>query len=88
MAKIAVDNTGSAWPSAVTIADLARFTPILSRHSNDLNIYEVQWEMAKAWPFEIAVWSYEYCTGYSATFKDGSVIHIGAWADGEEEMYQ
>ena len=40
--------------------------------------------MSREWPWEIETWNYEYLTGYSAKFKDGSIIHIGAWAEGEE----
>jgi hypothetical protein len=80
MAKITIDNSGNKWPGTVSIADLAQFTPLLVLNSSkDIDIYEVEDAMNKAWRFEIADFEYEYATGYSATFKDGSIIHIGAW---------
>lgn len=86
MARVTVDNSGNIWPeSKTTIADLAANTPILREPSDELDIYQIEAAMKKEWWFEIANWEYEYCTGYSATFKDGSAIHIGAWADGEEK---
>ena len=84
MAKVTVDNTKQIFDSKVTIADLARNTPILSRDSDCLNIYEVEEAMSQEWQFEIESWEYEYLTGYSAKFKDGSIIHVGAWAEGNE----
>lgn len=82
MAKITIDNSGERFGSKVSIADLAQFVPtIRDNHSNDLTIYQVESAMSDAYPFEIADWSYEYLTGYSATFKDGSIIHVGAWKD-------
>lgn len=81
MAKITVDNSANMFPGTVSIADLARNTPFLKASSDDLNIYQVQHEMEKEWPFEIESFEFEYCTGYSATFKDGSRIHIGAWSE-------
>lgn len=80
MAKITVVTEGNIFPGTVTIAELARNTDGLERRSQDLDIYEVEEIMTKAWKWEIAEWSYEYGSGYSATFKDGSEIHIGAWA--------
>ena len=79
MAKVTVDTTNNIFPGTVTIAELARWTPILEHSSHDLDIYEVEEAMTAAWKWEIAEWSYEYATGYSATFKDGSQIHVGAW---------
>jgi hypothetical protein len=84
MARVTVDNSRQIFGDKVTIADLAANTEILSRSSDDLDIYTVQRAMAREWKFEIADWEYEYLTGYSATFKDGSIIHVGAWAEGEE----
>lgn len=84
MARVTVDNSKQLFGSKTTIADLAANTEILSRDSDDLDIYTVQRAMDREWRFEIQAWEYEYLTGYSATFKDGSVIHVGAWADGDE----
>ena len=89
MAKITIDNTGNKWPGTVSIADLAKNTEFLKRHSDDFDIYEVQEAMDKEWRFEIADYEYEYGTGYSATFTDGSVIHVGAWKTetNEDDIY-
>jgi hypothetical protein len=84
MARISIDTTGQIYRSTVTVADLAQYTPILSRDSDCLTIYEVEEAMSREWKWEIETWEYEYLTGYSATFKDGSIIHIGAWAEGDE----
>lgn len=84
MARISIDTTGEIYGSTVTIADLAQYTPILSRDSDCLTIYEVEEAMSREWPWEIETWEYEYLTGYSAKFKDGSIIHVGAWAEGDE----
>lgn len=81
MARVTIDNSKQIFDSKVTIADLAANTEILERDSDDLNIYAVQKAFDKEWKFEIADWDYEYLVGYSATFKDGSKIHVGAWAD-------
>jgi hypothetical protein len=81
MAKITIDRANEIFGSKTTIADLAQFTEILSRDSDRLNIYEVEEAMTREWKHEIASWEYEYLTGYTATFKDGSRISIGAWAD-------
>lgn len=85
MARVTVDNSKQLFGSTTTIADLAANTEILSRDSDDLDIYTVQKAMHREWRFEIEAWEYEYLTGYSATFKDGSVIHVSAWADGDEQ---
>jgi hypothetical protein len=85
MAKITIDTTAEIFGAAVTIAHLARHTPILSRDSDCLNIYEVEEAMSREWKHEIESWEYEYLLGYRATFKDGSKISVGAWAEGEDQ---
>lgn len=77
MARISIDTTGEIYGATVTIADLAQYTPILSRDSDCLTIYEVEEAMSREWPWEIETWNYEYLTGYSAKFKDGSVTTLG-----------
>ena len=37
--------------------------------------------LQRDWRFEIAESEMEYATGISATFKDGSRLSVGAWAD-------
>lgn len=77
-AYVKVDTTGNLWPGTVTIADLAANTEILETPSERLSIYQVQEAFAAEWRFEIADWEYEYGNGYSARFKDGSAIYVGA----------
>lgn len=77
MARISIDTTGEIYGATVTIADLAQYTPILSRDSDCLTIYEVEEAMSREWQWEIETWNYEYLTGYSAKFKDGSVTTLG-----------
>lgn len=84
MAKITVDNSNNIYPGSVSIADLAQFLPILNNDSNWLDIYLVESAMSEAWPHEIERFEYEFATGYSAYFKDGTAIHIGAWNDRDE----
>jgi len=85
MAKITVDNSGNLWPGTVSIADLAQNTPILANDSDWLDIYLVEAAMSDAWPFEIERFEYEFATGYSAYFRDGTSIHIGAWNERDED---
>jgi hypothetical protein len=91
MARVTVNNDGNIFFKQgefnVTIADLAALLPILKRHSNTLNIYEVQAAFEADWKHEIAEWEYEYATGYTARFKDGSAISVGAWADADPADY-
>lgn len=89
MARITVDNTNNMYPGKVSIADLAQFMPLFKKKSDDLDIYEVEDMMSREYKFEIEKFEYEYCTGYTAFFKDGSILSVGAWADCEnpEQLY-
>jgi hypothetical protein len=80
MLKIAIDNAANIFPGAVTIADLARFS-FNGEDSDALHIYRAQDIIDRDWLFELANLELEYATGISATFKDGSKLHVGAWAD-------
>lgn len=89
MARVRIDNSKNLWPGTVTIADLAANTAILKRDSDLLSIYEVQEAFEEEWKFEVEAWEYEYGTGYSARFKDGSVINVGAyWTQPRDEEDQ
>jgi hypothetical protein len=84
MAKITVVNDGNIFPGTVSIADLAANTEFLKESSKNMTIYYVEYMMRQEWKWEIESFDYEYATGYSAKFKDGSEIHIGAWSEGED----
>lgn len=87
MAKVTVDNSGERFGDKTTIADLAANSPFLALDSHDLNIYLVEMLMGFEWKHEIESYEYEICTGYSATFKDGSKLYIGAWKDGDDSFW-
>ena len=78
---IEVDMKNEKFGSAVSIAHLAAngFTDwdAKSRHiydADEMISREWKWELEK--PVEM-----EYATGVTATFKDGSVLHVAAWGD-------
>lgn len=82
MARVVIDNTNNMYPGKISIADLAQYVPtVRDNKSDDLNIYQVEAAMKDAYPFEIERFEFEYATGYSAWFKDGSAIHISASAE-------
>lgn len=88
MAKVTVNNKSERFGDKVSIADLAANTPfLLALDSDDLNIYLVEMLMTFEWQHEIESHEYEICHGYSATFKDGSQIHIGAWKDADDSFW-
>lgn len=81
-ARLVVDRSSGHFGSNVTIADLAIHSfPGLESHG--AHIYEVWEVLERDWCEELdrSGSSMEYCTGVSARFRDGSVLHIGAWAD-------
>jgi hypothetical protein len=80
MARISIDNSGDIFNSAVTIAELAQFTPILAERSDRLHVYEVESAMRAEWKHEIAESEMEYLTGCTFIFKDGSRLDVAAWA--------
>jgi hypothetical protein len=81
-AHTVIDNSANIFPNTVSIADLAQFLPLFKENkSKDLNIYQVEQAMSEEYSFEIEKFEFEYATGYSAWFKDGSVLHVGASAD-------
>ena len=96
MARIVVDNEKNIYPGTVSIADLAQYATdadgiqVKSRDSTKMHIYYVAGVYLNEYAHEIQEWSFEYGTGFSARFKDGSAIHIsasGECSDEEAETY-
>ena len=84
-ARIVIDNEANIYPGTVSIADLAQFMPLFKENkSEDLNIYQVEDAMSKEYRTEITKFEFEYGTGYSAWFQDGSVLHVSASAECED----
>ena len=81
-AFIQVDRSAERFGSAVSIADLAVHS-FPGHQSAFVHIYEVWEVLERDWRFELDrdASSMEYATGVSARFRDGSVLHISAWAD-------
>lgn len=81
-AFLEIDRRAEQFGAMVTISDLAA-NSFPEHRSAFANIYEVWEVLERDWPFELdrAGSSMEYATGVSARFRDGSVLHIGAWAD-------
>lgn len=81
MANTTIDNSGELFGSKVSLADIAA-NSFTAFDSDDLHIYradqilEADWKNELAGPVEM-----EYALGVSATFKDGSKLHVSAWAD-------
>ena len=81
-AFLAVDRKAERFGAAVTIADLAVHS--FPEHFSDLvNVYEVWDVLERDWQFEFdrAASETEYAVGVTARFRDGSALHISAWAD-------
>lgn len=85
MARITVDNSGEIFGSTVTLADLAQHS-FQEMRSDIVSIYYIDGILSVDWRDELQSVEMEYLTGVSATFKDGSIIHVGAWADGDEKQ--
>lgn len=84
MAKITVDNSGNTMGGEVTIADLARFS-FETFDSRLVSIYFLDGILDTDWPFEVERREYEYATGLSAFFKDGTAIHVAAWGCSDDQ---
>lgn len=80
MLQISTDNSGNTMGGNTTIADLAQFS-FNGRDSQDMNIYQADEILRRDWRFELADVQMEYALGVSATFKDGTILHVAAWAD-------
>ena len=81
-AFVEVDRRAEQFGAAVTIADLA-VNSFPDHHCASASIYEVWEALERDWRFELdrTGSTMEYATGVSARFRDGSVLHIAAWAD-------
>lgn len=81
-ARLTVDRSAEIFGAEVSIADLAvhSFTGLASETAN---IYDVWRILTEDWRDELDTSrsELEYACGVSARFRDGSVLHIGAWAD-------
>lgn len=82
MARITVDNSGNTMGGTVTIADLARFT-FDGLDSDNLTVYEAGDLLDRDWWWEMAPGTIELENGVGVrvSFKDGSALSVGAWAD-------
>lgn len=80
--QLVVDRAHERFGAEVTIADLARHS-FPDFNCNLVHIYEVWERLEEDWRFELDrdASTLEYATGVSARFKDGSTLHISAWAD-------
>lgn len=81
-AFVEVDRRAEQFGAAVTIADLA-VNSFPDHQCASASIYEVWEALERDWRFELdrTGSTMEYATGVSARFRDGSVLHIAAWAD-------
>jgi hypothetical protein len=81
-AFVEVDRRAEQFGAAVTIADLA-VNSFPDHQFASASIYEVWEALERDWRFELdrTGSTMEYATGVSARFRDGSVLHIAAWAD-------
>lgn len=87
MARVSVDNSGEIFGSKCSIADLAQYFPIArDNHSRDLNVYEVAAAYEREYKHELRESVMEYPTGCGFYFRDGSVLHVAAWAECSEEQ--
>lgn len=78
--KLTVDNSGEIFGDKTSIADLAQFS-FNGEDSERMHIYHADQILRRDWRNEIDKLDMEYATGVSAKFKDGSQLHVGAWAD-------
>jgi hypothetical protein len=79
--KITIDTKDEKFGAEVSIAHLAANTFRNSSFtSKDCDIYQAEALVQADWKPEIENIDMEYATGISVTFKDGSVLHVGAWA--------
>jgi hypothetical protein len=82
MARIQIDNSEQLFGSDVTLANLAALS-FQEVSSDEISIYAAAAIVKRDWPFEVADIEMEYATGICVTFKDGSRLGVGAWAEGE-----
>lgn len=81
-ACLVVDRSAELFGSNVTIADLAVHS-FPAFDSQSVHIYEVWDVLEPDWRDELdrSGSTMEYACRVSARFRDGSILHIGAWAD-------
>lgn len=77
---VIVDNSGEIFGDKVSIADLAQYS-FKNESKDTLHIYRADQILSRDWRDELVSVEMEYALGVSATFKDGSVLRIGAPAD-------
>jgi hypothetical protein len=82
MAKTHVDVTTEIFGSATSIAHLARVA-FDGEDSQEMTVEYAMRLIHGDWPFEIdhSKTENECGVGIRVTCKDGSVLHVGAWAD-------
>ncbi|MFY9350648.1 MAG: hypothetical protein WBL20_17140 [Sphingobium sp.] len=80
MLQISTDNSGNTMGGRTTLADLAQFS-FNDRDSQTMNIYQADDILRRDWRDELVDVEMEYALGVSATFKDGTKLHVAAWAD-------
>jgi hypothetical protein len=82
MAKLYVDTSSEIWGSKTSIAHLAQFS-FDAEDSRYLTVEQAMSIAEKDWHFELDrdQTEMECGVGVILAFKDGSVLHVGAWAD-------
>lgn len=76
-----IDNSSEIFGDKVSIADIAVHS-FRDCDSDAMHIYQAAAILEKDWLNELAVpVEMEYGLAVSATFKDGSKLHVSAWAD-------
>lgn len=82
MARTRVDVSAEIFGSATSIAHLAQFT-FYGEDSRDMTVDYAMSLIEEDWSFEIdhSKTELECGIGVRVAFKDGSILHVGAWAD-------
>lgn len=82
MLRTHVDNTNEVFGARCSLASVAvnSFTS-RDKDSEHMNIYGARDIIKADWPFEVSSIDMEYATGITVTFKDGSVLSVGCWAE-------
>lgn len=78
--KTTVNTSAEKFGAAVTIAHLAQFS-FEGWSSDALTCYQAADILERDWNFEIEELEMEYLTGVQVSFKDGSRLSVGTWAD-------
>jgi hypothetical protein len=82
MARTHVDITTEIFGSATSIAHLAQFA-FDREDSREMTVEYAMRLIQRDWPFEIdhSKTEIECGIGIRVAFKDGSILHVSAWAD-------